>query len=100
MRKLSKKMKEHYYSIEKYELEELLSFLKDCNRRYKNLNLKIASTFTTLWFISNKDLYVPLQREFKYKYRELKTKPNPQKRWKVSWVDYEVKIKRLKKILG
>ena len=93
-------MKDHYYSIEKYELEELLSFLKDCDKRYKNLNLKIASTFTTLWFISNKDLYTPLQEEFKYKYRELKTKPNPQKRWKISWVDYKVKIERLKKIFG
>ena len=92
-------MKEHYYSIKKYELEELLSFLKDCERRYKNLNLKIASTFTTLWFISNKDLYAPLQEEFKYKYRELKTKPNFQKRWNIHWIDYNVKLKHLKKIL-
>lgn len=92
-------MRDYYYSIEKYELEELLSLLKDCKRRYKNLNLKIASTFTNLWIITNKDLYAPLQEEFKYKYRELKTKPNPQKRWKISWVDYIVEIKRLKKIL-
>ena len=92
-------MREYYYSIKNYELEELLSFLKDCDKRYKNLNLKIASSFTNLWLISNKDLYVPLQEEFKYKYRELKTKPNPQNRWDISWVDYKVKIKRLKKIL-
>ena len=93
-------MKEHYYSVEQYELEELLSFLKDCTRRYKNLNLKVASSMTNIWLVSNKDLYVPLQKEFKYKYRELKTKPNPQKRWNISWIDYKVKIKHLKKILG
>ena len=92
-------MKEHYYSIEKYELKELLSFLKDCEKRYKNLDLKMASSFTNLWIISNKNLYTPLQEEFKYKYREIKTKPTPQKRWKISWIDYKVKIKHLKKIL-
>ena len=93
-------MKEHYYSIERYELEELLSFLMDCKRRYKNLSLKVASSFTNLWIISNKDLYAPLQVFFKYKYRTLKTKPSPQKRWKISWVDYKVKVKHLKNILG
>ena len=93
-------MEEHYYSIEQYELKELLSFLRDCGRRYKNLNLKVASSFTNLWIISNKDLYAPLQGEFKYKYRTLKTKLTPQKRWKITWVDYKVKIKRLEKILG
>ena len=93
-------MKEYYYSIKKYELEELLSFLRDCNERYKNLNLKIASSFTNLWIISNKDLYVPLQEEFKYKYRKLEIKPNPQERWNIRWINYKVKIKHLKKILG
>lgn len=91
-------MKEHYYSVEKYELEGLLSFLKDCKKRYKNLNLKVASTLTNLWIISNKDLYVPLQEDFKYRYTELKTKPNPQKRWNISWIDYKVMIKNLKKV--
>lgn len=88
-------MKEHYYSVEHYELEELLSFLKDCARRYKGLNLKIAAAMTSIWVVTNKDLYVPLQKEFKYKYKELKTKPNPQKRWNISWIDYKVKIKHL-----
>lgn len=92
-------MKNYYYSIEQYELKELLQFLKDCKKRYKDLDLKIASTFINCWIISNKDLYTPLQRKFKYKYRTLKTKPNPQRRWKVGWIDYNKKIKMLQKIL-
>ncbi len=93
-------MKEYYYSVENYELPELLTFLRDCKKRYKKLQLKVASTFTNFWIISNKDLYVPLQEDFKYKYRGLKTRPNPQKRWRISWVDYKIKIKRLRKVLA
>ena len=92
--------KKYYYSVERYELEWLLSFLEECDKRYKNLEMRIANTFTYLWIISNKDLYVPLQNgDIKYKYRELRTKPTPEQRWKVNWIDYNKKIAILRKVL-
>ncbi|GAH43628.1 unnamed protein product [marine sediment metagenome] len=97
--KKKKKPKLYYYSIERYELTELFSFLKDCNKRYKKPDIKIASSMTTIWIISNKDLYAPLQEDFKYKYRELKNRPYPERRYQCRWIDYKIKLKTLRKIL-
>jgi len=93
-------MKQYYYSIEKYEEPELLAFLEDCDKRYKDLDLKIACSFTNCWLISNKDLYTPLQEgDIKYKYRGLTSKPTPERRWKVNWIDYKRKLAILREIL-
>lgn len=91
--------KKYYYSIEEYEFPELIAFLEDCDRRYKNLDLKIASNFTTAWMISNKDLYVPFEKStMSYKRRELRARPTPERRWNLKWGDYKTKLARLKEI--
>lgn len=91
--------KKYYYSVAYHELPELLSFLEDCDRRYKNLDLKIATTFTHLWMISNKDLYVPFEHSaMKYKRRELKGRPTPETRWTVRWTNYKDKLVYLKEL--
>jgi len=92
--------KMYYYSIEGYELDELKDFLEDCQLRYKNLEMEIFQTMTMLWIKSNKDLYAPINNNpFRYKYLELKTEPHPEKKWMGKWVDWQTKLKIIKKVL-
>ena len=89
-------MRQYYYSIDEYHLQDLLNFLKDCQKRYKDAEIHLLHNMTMCWIKSNKDLYVPLNNsDLKFRYKELTSKPTPEKRWMLKWIDFQDKIKSL-----
>lgn len=83
----------YYYSIRGWNLEELQSFLQNCQKQYKDLEIWVFSSPTRAWIKSNKNLSTLLENStFKYKYLILKIEPIPETRLKGKWI----KLKSIK----